>query len=106
VLAGSGAFAGRGTVPTVIVHHDVRDKDHWFASPKREEVLGPLGVTNIRTFVHPQNRPKVAALMHVADVDAVRAAMETPAVARVPGPSVRGDNLPCALAHSATFGPR
>jgi hypothetical protein len=71
VLAGSDAFAGRGTVPTVIVHHDVRDKDHWFASPKREEVLGPLGVTNIRTFVDPQNPTQVAVLMHVADMDAV-----------------------------------
>ena len=26
--------------------------DHWLASPKREEVFGPLGVTNIRTFVN------------------------------------------------------
>ncbi len=42
-------------MPTVIAHHDVKDKEHWLASPKREEVFGPLGVTNIRTFVDPQN---------------------------------------------------
>jgi hypothetical protein len=42
-------------MPTVIAHHDVKDKDHWLASPKREEFFGPLGVTNIRTFVDPQN---------------------------------------------------
>ena len=42
-------------MPTVIAHHDVKDKDHWLASAKREEVFGPLGVTNIRTFVDPQN---------------------------------------------------
>src|SRR6266540_1302166 len=23
-------------MPTVIAHHDVKDKDHWLASPKRE----------------------------------------------------------------------
>ena len=70
----------RGIVPTVIAHHDVRDKDHWLASPKREEVFGPLGVTNIRTFVNPQNPTQVAILMDVADMDAVMAAMHTEAM--------------------------
>ena len=64
-------------MPTVIAHHDVKDKDHWLASPKREEVFGPLGVTNIRTFVDPQNPTRVAVLMDVADMDVVMAAMET-----------------------------
>src|SRR5205085_6295934 len=40
-------------MPTVIGYHHVKDKDHWLASPKREEFFGPLGVTNIRTFVDP-----------------------------------------------------
>ena len=66
-------------MPTVIAHHDVKDKDHWLASPKREEVFGPLGVTNIRTFVDPQNPTRVAVLMDVADMDAVMAAMQTEA---------------------------
>ena len=68
-------------MPTVIGHHDVKDTDHWLASPKREEVFGPLGVTNIRTFVNPENRTQVAVLMDVADLDAVMAAMQTPAAA-------------------------
>ena len=68
-------------MPTVIGHHDVKDTDHWLASPKREEVFGPLGVTNIRTFVNPQNRTQVAVPMDVADMDAVTAAMTTPAMA-------------------------
>jgi hypothetical protein len=55
--------------------------DHWLASPKREEVFGPLGVTNIRTFVNPQNRTQVAVLMDVADLDVVMAAMENQAMA-------------------------
>jgi hypothetical protein len=24
-------------MPTVMAYHDVKDKDHWLASPKREE---------------------------------------------------------------------
>ena len=65
-------------MPTVIAHHDVKDTDHWLASPKREEFFGPLGVTNIRTFVDPTNRSRVAVLMDVPDMGAVMAAMETP----------------------------
>ena len=62
-------------------HHDVKDKDHWLASPKREEFFGPLGITNIRTFVNPQNPTQVALLMDVADMDTLAAAMESPGAA-------------------------
>jgi hypothetical protein len=68
-------------MPTVIGYHDVKDKDHWLASPKREEFFGPLGVTNIRTFVDPQNATRVGLLMDVPDMDAVMAAMKTDAAA-------------------------
>ena len=68
-------------MPTVIAHHDVTDTPHWLASPKREEFLGPLGVTNIRTFVDPENPTRVGVLMDVSDMDAVMAAMETEAAA-------------------------
>ena len=52
---------------TVIGHHDIsKGKDHWLASPKREDLFGPLGVTNIRTFVNPENPTQVAVLMDVA----------------------------------------
>ena len=68
-------------MPTIVAHHNIKDKAHWLASPKREEVFGPLGVTNIRTFVNPQNRSQVAVLMDVADLDAVMAAMQDPAMA-------------------------
>ena len=64
-------------MPTVIGYHDVKDTEHWLASPKREEVFSPLGVTNIRTFVNPDNPTKVAVLMDVADLDAVTASMQT-----------------------------
>ena len=64
-------------MPTVIAHHDVKDADHWLASPKREEFFGPLGVTNIRTFVDPENRTRVALLMDIPDLDAVAEALQT-----------------------------
>ena len=66
-------------MPTIFGYHDVKDKDHWLASPKREEFLGPLGVTNIRTFVDPENATRVGVLMDVSDMDTVMAALETEA---------------------------
>ena len=68
-------------MPTVLAYHDVKDKDHWLASPKREEFFGPLGVTNIRTFVDPENPTRTGLVMDVPDMDAVMAAMETDAAA-------------------------
>jgi hypothetical protein len=64
-------------VPTIFGYHDVKDTDHWLASPKRAEFFGPLGVTNIRTFVDPENRTRVGVMMNVPDMDALVAAMET-----------------------------
>ena len=64
-------------MPTVMAYHDVKDTEHWLASPKREEIFGPLGVTNIRTFVDPEKPTRVGLLMDVADMDAVMATMET-----------------------------
>ena len=58
-------------MPTVIAHHDVKDTDHWLASSRREEFFGPLGITNIRTFVDPQNPNRVGILLDVPDMDAL-----------------------------------
>jgi len=68
-------------MPTVIGYHDVKDTKHWLASTKREEFFGPLGVTNIRTFVDPESPTRVAVLMDVPDMDALMAAMQTEAAA-------------------------
>jgi len=64
-------------MPTVFGYHDVKDRDHWLASPKREEFFGPLGVSNIRTFVDPQNPARVGVLMDVPDMETLQKAMET-----------------------------
>jgi hypothetical protein len=64
-------------VPTIVAYHDVKDTDHWLASGRREEFFGPLGVTNIRTFVDPQNPKRVALVADIPDLDAFAAAMQT-----------------------------
>ena len=67
-------------MPTIIGHHNItKGAKHWLASPKRKELFGPLGVTNIRTFVDPQNPNRVAVLMDVPDMDALMAAMQSKA---------------------------
>jgi hypothetical protein len=68
-------------MPTVIAYHDVKDKDVWLKATTREEFFGPLGVTNIRTFVDPTNPTRVGLVMDVPDLDAVAAALQTPEAA-------------------------
>jgi hypothetical protein len=64
-------------MPTIIATHNVKDVKHWLASPKRKEILGPLGVSNIRTFVHPQDPNRVGLVADVGDLDALMAAMQS-----------------------------
>ena len=66
-------------MPTVIAYHEIKDAKHWLSSPKREEFFGPLGVTNIRTFVDPQRPTRAAVLMDVPDLDKVIEAVRTQA---------------------------
>jgi hypothetical protein len=68
-------------MPPVIARHDMKDPDHWLASPKRQGVFAPFGVDNIRTLVDPQNPTQVAVLMDVGDVDVLMAAMQSEATA-------------------------
>jgi hypothetical protein len=67
-------------MPTIIGHHNItKGTEHWLTSPKRKELFGPLGVTNIRTFVDPQNPARVAVMMDVPDLDALNTAMQSTA---------------------------
>lgn len=70
------------TMPTIIGHHNItKGVKHWLTSPKRKEIFGSLGVTNIRTFVDPQNPTRVAVMMDVPDMNALMAAMQSKAAA-------------------------
>ena len=69
-------------MPTIIGHHNItKGAKHWLDSPKRKELFGPLGVTNIRTFVDPKDPTRVAVLMDVPDMDAMMKAMQSQAAA-------------------------
>ena len=67
-------------MPTIIGHHNItKDTKHWLSSPKRKELFGALGITNIRTFVDPQNPARVALMMDVPDLEALKTAMQSKA---------------------------
>lgn len=61
---------------TLLVFHEVDDVDHWLASPKREELFGPLGRT-VRTFRDPAGSNRVGLIFEVPDFAAWEAAMKT-----------------------------
>jgi hypothetical protein len=54
---------------TVLIFHEVDDVDHWLASPKREELFGPMGVT-ARTFRDPEGSKRVGLIAEIPDMDA------------------------------------
>jgi len=68
-------------VPRVVVHHDVKDRAHWLANSVREQVFGPVGVHNIRTYVDPTNPVRVSLTADVDDMDAFGAFMQSDAAA-------------------------
>jgi hypothetical protein len=65
---------------TLLVFHEVDDVDRWLASPKREELFGPLGMT-ARAFRDPAGSNRVGLMVEVPDVAAWEAALQTQAAA-------------------------
>jgi hypothetical protein len=61
---------------TIVAFHEVDDIDHWLASPRREEVFGPLGIT-VRTFVDPEKTNRVGLIVEVPDMDAFQEMMKS-----------------------------
>ena len=63
-------------MPMVIAYHEVDDREHWLASPKREEFFGPMGIS-VRTFLDPENPSRVGLLADVPDMAAFEEAMQS-----------------------------
>ena len=61
---------------TLLVFHEVDDVDHWAASPKREEIFGPLGI-KVRIFRDPAGSNRVGGILEVPDLASFEAAMKT-----------------------------
>jgi hypothetical protein len=70
----------RAPVATLMIFHEVDDVDRWLASPKRNELSGPLGAT-MRTFVDPQKTNRVGILAEIPDMDAFQQFMASDAAA-------------------------
>jgi hypothetical protein len=69
------------SMPRILGFHEVKDVQHWVSSPKREEFFGPLGVTEIKTYVDPQGSKRVGLTMNVADLEAMMGVMQAPEAA-------------------------
>jgi len=63
-------------MPTYLITHEVDDVEHWWSSPRREEVFGPLGIT-LRTFRDPSGSNRVGLIAEIPDLDAFQAFMQT-----------------------------
>ena len=81
-------------MPMVIAYHEIDDRDHWLASPKRVEFFGPLGISNVRTFLDPGNPNRAAVLADVPDMAAFQTAMQSQEAAdAMAHDGVRADTL-------------
>ena len=67
-------------MPMVIAYHEIDDSERWLASPKREELFGPLGIS-VRTFLDPENPKRAALLLDVPDMSALRRSLDRPETA-------------------------
>ena len=54
---------------TYLITHEVDDPDHWWSSPKRAEVFGPLGIS-LRTFRDPAGSNRVGLIAEIPDLNA------------------------------------
>lgn len=66
-------------MPTIVATHEVDDVEHWLASPKREELFGPMGISH-RTFVQEDSK-LVGVVLDVRDVADFERAMQSDAAA-------------------------
>lgn len=63
-------------MPTLMIFHEVDDVEHWLGSPKREEILGPLGIT-VRPFIDPARSNRVGLIAEVPDMETFQRMMES-----------------------------
>jgi len=61
---------------TLIIVHEVDDVEHWLASPKREELFGPLGI-KVRTFRDPQGSNRIGLIVETPDLATWHEALQT-----------------------------
>lgn len=65
---------------TLMITHDVDDVDLWLASSKREELLGPVGIS-ARPFVDSERSNHVGLVLDAPDVDFLQKLLASPEAA-------------------------
>ncbi|WP_427016832.1 hypothetical protein ACQCSX_19325 [Pseudarthrobacter sp. P1] len=61
-----------------MIFHEVDDVEHWLASPRREEIFGPMGIT-ARTFVDRAKSNRVGLIAEIPDMEAFGQMLESEA---------------------------
>lgn len=67
-------------MPTLLIFHEVEDVDHWLASPQREALCGPLGIT-MRPFRDPLGSDCVGLIVETPDIATCEQMLQSPEAA-------------------------
>ena len=83
---------------TLMITHDVDDVELWLASPRREELFGPSGIT-ARPFVDAERSNHTGLIVEVPDLETFEQMLSTPEAAEaMKYDGVRPDTLHIMLA--------
>jgi len=63
---------------TYIAFHEVDDVDHWLHSPKRQELVGPMGITG-QLFTDAAKSNRVAVILEIPDMAAFQELLQSEA---------------------------
>ena len=58
------------------VVHEVDDVDHWLHSPKRQEIIGPMGVTG-QLFTDTAKSNRVGLILDIPDMEAFQQLLQS-----------------------------
>ena len=63
---------------TYIAFHEVDEVDHWVHSPKRQELVGPMGITG-QLFTDTARSNRVAVILEIPDMAAFQELLQSEA---------------------------
>ena len=61
---------------TCIGFHEVDDVEHWLHSPKRQELVGPMGITG-QLFTDTAKSNRVAVILEIPDMEAFQEVLQS-----------------------------
>jgi hypothetical protein len=74
----SAAFETLGVrhMATYIGFHEVDDVEHWLRSPKRQALLGPMGITG-QLFTDTAKSNRVGLILEIPDMEAFQKVLQS-----------------------------